>query len=107
MNEFARSVGKPIGIALGVLTVVGVAWFLFGDKLKRLVTVKLNPTSDENVIYQDIIGGAGRALSGEQSWALGSAIYDWFHEDANLAGNPKPKSAPDELAWYEQWRRRA
>lgn len=40
---------------------------------------KLSPYSDKNVLYDNVIGGAGRVITGDASWSLGGQIYDWFH----------------------------
>lgn len=107
MSDFTSSLGKPLGIALGVLIVGGVAWWFFGDKLKAAAN-KINPASDENFIYKDVIGGIGGAVTGQKDFSFGSWIYDLFNEDANLASDRRARellaakqNAPaDERAWY-------
>lgn len=65
--------GVGVGIvALGALLVVG--W-----QLQRVAKAKLNPASDANVIYKDVIGGVGRSLSGSEDWTLGGWVYDLTH----------------------------
>lgn len=91
-NSITRALAsnQGLGLVVGGVLVAGLVWWLFGDKLKRVVTEKLNPASDQNVVYDDIIGGVGRAVSDDPNWSLGSWIYDVFNKDANLAGNPTP-----------------
>lgn len=58
-----------------ILVGVGAAGFVAfrGVKAaKELVTKKLNPASDQNFIYHDVIGS-------DENWSLGSQIYDWLH----------------------------
>lgn len=92
-NSLAKSLAsnQGLGLVVGGVLVVGLVYWLFRDKLAHVVTEKLNPASDQNVIYDDVIGGVGRAVSGNDNWSLGSWIYDVFNKDANLAGNPPPK----------------
>lgn len=41
----------------------------------------VNPYSNENFIYDDVIGGAGRAITSDNSWSLGGWIYDLVNRD--------------------------
>lgn len=43
------------------------------------VMPKVNPASDQNFIYHDIIGAIGRSASGEEDWTFGGWIYDVTH----------------------------
>lgn len=45
----------------------------------------VNPVSDQNLAYQGV-NAVGGALTGEQNWSLGGAVYDWF----NSAPAPAP-----------------
>lgn len=53
----------------------------------KVAETKLNPYSAENAVYQNVIGGAGRALSGDAGWSLGGWLYDVTHP-------AKPVAAP-------------
>ena len=66
--------------AIAVVAAVGgfFAW-KFG---KKLLTEKLNPASTNNVVYNDIIGGAGRAVTGDEHWSLGVQLWEWLNPDA-------------------------
>lgn len=44
-----------------------------------LLTNKLNPASGENIIYDGVIGGIGRAVTGDKDFSLGGSIYDALH----------------------------
>lgn len=71
---------------LAVIVVVGVYFVQkkASDGADKLFTEWLNPTSDKNVIYNGIIGGTGRALSGDDSWSLGTWLYDITHEQDGI-----------------------
>jgi len=47
----------------------------------KVAGTKLNPYDDENVVYQNVIGGAGKAISGNDHWSLGAWVYDVTHGD--------------------------
>jgi hypothetical protein len=47
-----------------------------------LVTEKLNPASTNNVVYDNLIGGIGRTVSGSEHWSLGGWLYDITHPNA-------------------------
>lgn len=83
------------GIALGV---VFVAYEAKTAVLKGAAAAahKANPYSTDNVIYHDVIGGAGRAVTGDTNWTLGGWIYDLFHKpyDPNAAANAAGAFAP-------------
>lgn len=71
-----------------VLGLLGFGWFKSKQIAKEIAEVageiaevagkKLNPASTENVIYDDVVGGVGRYLTGDESWSLGGQLYDWF-----------------------------
>lgn len=72
------------GAALGLVMVVGVVYLTrsAGAAVSAgaaAVAEKVNPYSTNNFVYDDIIGGAGRALSGDSAWSLGGWIYDLTH----------------------------
>jgi len=58
-----------------------------------VVGTKLNPASRENLIYDDVIGGLGRSVSGDSSWSLGGWLYDLTHP-TETATAPTPTPAP-------------
>jgi len=80
-------------VAVTVLIVVTGLYLLYqvnravnaaADTLPRLagdIGDKLNPASSGNIIYDTLIGGVGRSISGDDGWSLGGQIYDWTHSD--------------------------
>ena len=76
-----------LGVGLGVVALVGIA--LAGRRVAALAATAaplVTPTSSENLIYGGIVGGTGRALSGDASWTLGGWLYDVTHDsDARIA----------------------
>jgi hypothetical protein len=70
-----------VGVGLGLVALVGLA--LAGRKLAGLAVTAaplVTPTSSDNIIYGGIIGGTGRALSGDREWSLGGWLYDVTHD---------------------------
>lgn len=62
--------------------VVGGAAEMVGDAISGAIEglePKVNPASDQNFIYHDIIGAIGRSASNDQDWSLGGWIYDVTH----------------------------
>jgi hypothetical protein len=45
----------------------------------QVAGTKLNPYSSSNLVYDNAIGGAGRAITGNPNWTLGGALYDLTH----------------------------
>lgn len=78
------------GLALGVV-VLGVLAAKTAAAGIKAAAPKIDPTSDQNLVYDNVIGGVGRAVSGDQSWSLGGWLYDVTHPayDPNAAGDPK------------------
>jgi len=68
---------KVDGIMLLTLLAVGAGVYVYSQR--QAIADKVNPASDENIIYDDVIGGAGRAITGDEHWNLGGALYDWWH----------------------------
>jgi hypothetical protein len=58
-------------------TFMGYAWDSATTAVGGIVP-RVNPASDQNVIYSGV-NGIGGAVTGEQGWTLGGAIYDWTH----------------------------
>lgn len=106
MSDLTKSIGQPVGIALGVLLVGGVAWWLLRDKLAA-VGQAVNPASDQNLVNRGVTA-VGMAVTGDSGFSVGGWLYDVFgggnKESARLAIERKP---PDERTWLEQfiWRR--
>lgn len=70
-------------IAVAVVAAVGgYLVYRFG---KKVITEELNPFSDQNVVYDNIIGGAGRAVTGDEHWSLGGQFWEWLNPDAAQA----------------------
>jgi hypothetical protein len=86
-----------LGVGLGLVALVGLA--LAGRKLAAVAASAaplVTPSSSENIVYGGIIGGTGRALSGDKEWTLGGWVRDLVSSDdekirAMLEGAP-PKS---------------
>lgn len=77
-----RFTNKQLMIIGGVGLVVGyIAYRKIAGTAEKLVTETLNPASNQNLIYDGIIGGTGRAISGDDSWSLGTWLYDLTHPD--------------------------
>lgn len=73
-----------IGAGLGVLALllvrgIGKDMAKTAGAAVDYVEAKLSPTSQGNIIYDGIIGGTGRALSGNNDWSLGTWLYDVTH----------------------------
>lgn len=71
-----------VAVLAGTATVVYALW-----KAKQGVEAvadfaarDLNPASSENLVYRGV-NAVGGAIAGDDSWSLGSAIYDWLHPD--------------------------
>jgi hypothetical protein len=45
----------------------------------HVAETKLNPYSDKNALYDNVIGGAGQAISGDKNWSLGTWLYESTH----------------------------
>jgi hypothetical protein len=71
--------------AVGAGAVLILAYFAKKGVTKGLTAAahvaetKLNPYSNQNIIYDGVIGGAGRAITGGKNWSLGGALYDLTH----------------------------
>lgn len=61
-----------------------------GSVVTDLATTTLNPFSNENIIYDGIIGGTGRALTGDKDFSLGGSIYDLTHPREKFNDPQKP-----------------
>ena len=51
-------------------------------------STKLNPASSENLIYDGLIGGVGRAVTGDEDFSLGGYIYDVTHPGTTDLSKP-------------------
>lgn len=74
-----NQVGQSIGGAVGGIIFEGTGGLIEG--VTTAAGNKLSPTSKNNFIYDDIIGGFGRGATGNKEWNLGDAIYDLIHGD--------------------------
>lgn len=79
--------------ALGIGAVVAVVYFLKqgGQAVAEVAATKLNPYSQSNALYDNVIGGAGRAITGDSGWSLGGALYDFIN------GSPEEQVAKIDL----------
>lgn len=104
----------PVKLALGVGVVVLVVYLLGRQLVKDVGGAVGGVVSGNNALTQGTpyqgagiagtLGAGANAASGGTLQTVGEKIggwlYDWFNEDANLAGNPKPRSfSADEQTW--------
>lgn len=77
---------------VAIAAVAAVAGYVVWKFGKKLITEELNPLSDQNVVYDNVIGGVGRAVSGDEHWSLGVQLWEWLNPDAVAAeqGTVKP-----------------
>lgn len=57
----------------------------------KSVGTAINPVSDQNLAYRGV-GAVGAAVTGDQYWTLGGAIYDLFHTDDASAPSKQVKT---------------
>jgi len=74
-----KEYGALIALGAGVVLVLGY----FAKKgvvaAAEVASVKLNPLNSQNVVYDNVIGGVGKALSQDAGWSLGGWVYDVLH----------------------------
>jgi hypothetical protein len=86
------TVGLGLGLGLVALAAVGGLGYV-GYRWLKANKEKFDPTSTQNAVYHDAIGGVGRTLSGDKEWTLGGWIFDVTHpgtvaeRDAGLVRN--------------------
>jgi len=54
------------------------------------VAGKVNPYNRDNLIYQDVVGGLGRAVTGDKDWSLGGWLYDVINPNQPDPTAPTP-----------------
>lgn len=59
-----------------------------GTAATNFAETKLNPASDQNFIYSGI-SSIGAAVTGNQNWTLGGALYNWTHPVASTGTPPQ------------------
>ena len=115
LENLAAGAAKPIGIAVAVLGVGALVWFIYGRKVKAAaaaVVSAVNPASDKNLVYNGVVGTIGRTISGDETWSLGGWLYDVTHKDydpnaptssAPTSSTLRPRSVAvrEEASWYE------
>lgn len=77
---------KGYVVGVGIVVVVGVAAYLAWKAYsvgKVVVTETLNPASDKNAAYGGV-NAVGAALTGDDSFSLGSWLYDVTHPGASV-----------------------
>lgn len=87
------------GIGLGVVALGWLAARTAAGALREHGD-KVNPYSADNVIYDNVIGGAGRAISGDEHWSLGGWLYDITHPNEPDPTAPVGESIGDTWARY-------
>lgn len=101
-DALARNPG--LGLVVGGVLVAGLAWWLFRDKLAA-VGQAINPASDQNIVNKAVTA-AGAALTGDDSFSLGSWLYDKFGGGSQESNRIALERLPaDERTWYEFWRK--
>jgi hypothetical protein len=91
---------KAVAYGVGIVVIGGVLYF-FGKKLlgaagDALATVgtALNPVNEKNLANR-AVGAIGAAVTGDEHWSLGGAIYDLFHPyDPNTPTRQVAKGLP-------------
>lgn len=110
IQQFAAHAGGPIGVAVALLGVAGTLYFLFGKQIKDAAAAAanaVNPTSDKNLAYRGV-NAVGEVLSGDESFSLGSWLYDVTHPNEGKLISTTPPYVPrstavkEEAAWYER-----
>lgn len=112
-NQFAKSAGGPIGVAIALIGVGATLYFVFGGRLKRGLQAAgeaVNPTSDKNLAYRGV-NAVGAAVTGDDSFSLGSWFYDLTHREYDPNADmpkrtptfvPRSNAVKAEAAAYEQ-----
>jgi hypothetical protein len=101
MSQFFKDAAKPAATVAGVVVVVGLVWLMFGSRIKRAAAAAaeaVNPVSDQNLAYRGV-NAVGAAISGRDSFSLGSWIYDLVHDDEHIASNPPRKTEEEKSFW--------
>ena len=81
-KSFLDSRAAMVGV--GVLAVAVVGYFVAkkiggaAGAAAKAVGTAINPTSDQNLAYRAVTG-IGAAVTGSDSWSLGSWLYDVTH----------------------------
>lgn len=70
------AIAAGAGVALIVVWQLGKAGRAVGQ---AIADGAVNPGSANNLAYRGV-NSIGSAVTGDQSWNLGGAIYDWFHD---------------------------
>lgn len=71
------------GVAAGVVAVAllskagGAA-----GKVAETVGAAVNPRSAENLVYGGVVGGVGRTISQDESWSLGTWLWEVINPGA-------------------------
>jgi hypothetical protein len=75
---------KAIAILAGGAVLLFIAWKAYkaGGAVVDTVTHELNPASPDNIIYDGLIGGAGRAITGDEDFSLGVWLFEVTHPNA-------------------------
>lgn len=82
---------KPVYLLAGVAVVLAVYFAKKGiGAAAEFAGTKLNPASDQNFIYQDLVGGIVRNTTGDQNQTLGGLIYGVTHPAATFDNPDTP-----------------
>lgn len=81
MNKFNQQV--VLSIAGVLATGVMIYWFINrGSEVVAAAGEKLNPASPKNVVYDNVLNGLGRSLTGDSSFDFGAKLYDAFNDSS-------------------------
>lgn len=87
---------QTVATVAGILAVAAIGYLILrkGGEAVAVVVDKVNPSSPNNFVYDDIYGGVGKSISGDENWTLGGWIYDVFNPEVYATENIK------ESPWY-------
>jgi hypothetical protein len=74
-------------LALAALGALVLLYFRYGETVKRLVTVELNPANTENAINAGVVTPLVTAATGRDE-SLGGWLYDLTHPSVNAPITP-------------------
>jgi len=79
-------------LALGAVGVLAVLWWKRGA-IADAAGAALNPASPDNLAYRGV-NGIGAAVTGDDSWNLGGAVWELFNDGPDINAPPPPAMLP-------------
>lgn len=89
-----------VGGVLVVGAIGAFVWWKWGDDIGKLFTEKFNPASDKNLAYSGV-NSVGAAITGDEAWSLGGAIYDATHNEDGSFKNPVSDAISTIGDWFQ------